>query len=61
MKIENARDLKFNIQIPHEKIVDIYFFPYPSYAPFLNYVPLKIKFENLVCTISQKVLEQKPS
>ena len=57
----HARDLKFNIQIPHEKIVDPYFFPCPSYAPFLNYVPLKTKFENLVCKISRKVFELEPS
>ena len=54
-------DFKFQIQIPHEKIVDPYFFSYPSYAPFLSYVPLKTKFENLVCKISQKVFELKPS
>ena len=53
----NARVLKFHIKIPHEKIVDPYFFSCPSYAPFLSYVPLKTKFENLVCKISQKVFE----
>ena len=53
----NARVLKFHIHIPHEKIVDTYFF----YAPFLSYVPLKTKFENLVCKISQKVFELEPS
>ena len=47
----NARVLKFYIQIPHEKIVDPYFFSCPSYAPFMSYVPLKTKFENLVCKI----------
>ena len=47
----NARVLKFHIHIPHEKIVDTYFFFMPK---FLSYVPLKTKFENLVCKISQK-------
>ena len=51
----NARVLKFHIQIPHEKKVDPYFLSCPSYATFLSYVPLKTKFENLVCKISQKV------
>ena len=55
-----ARDLKFYMCIPHEKIVDPYFFSCPSYAPFLSYVPLKIKFENLVCKISQKLFELEP-
>ena len=32
-----------------------------SYAPFLSYVPLKTKFENLVCKISQKIFELEPS
>ena len=32
-----------------------------SYAPFWSYVPLKTKFENLVCKISQKVLELESS
>ena len=50
------RDLKFHVCIPHEKIVDLYFFSCPSYAPFPSYVPLKTKFENLVCKISQKYL-----
>ena len=59
--MEPARDLKFHIQIPHEKIVDPYFFSCPSYAPFLSYVPLKTKFENLVCKISQQVFELKSS
>ena len=57
----NARDFKFHRQIPHEKIVDPYFFSFPSYAPFLSYVPLKTKFENLVGKISQKVFELEPS
>ena len=56
----HARVLNFSIQIPYEKIVDPYFFPCLSYAPFLSYVPLKTKFENLVCTISQKVFELEP-
>ena len=56
-----ARVLKFHRQIPHEKIVDPYVFSCPSYAPFLSYVPLKTKFENLVCKISQKVFELEPS
>ena len=45
-----------------KKIVDPYFFfSCPNYAPFWNYVPLKTKFENLVCKISQKVFELEPS
>ena len=51
----NARVLKFHIQIPHEKIVDPYFFSCPSYAPFLSYVPLKTKFENLFFSCSKYV------
>ena len=57
----NARVLKFHMHIPHEKIVDPYFISYPSYAPFLSYVPLKTKFERLVCKISQEVFELEPS
>ena len=57
----NARVLKFHKHIPHEKIVDPYFFSCPSYAPFLSYVPLKTKFENLVCKISQQVFKLEPS
>ena len=57
----NARVLKFHIQISHEKIVESYFFSCLSYAPFLSYFPLKTKFENLVCKISQKVFELEPS
>ena len=41
----NARVLKFPIHILHNKIVDPYFFVWPSYAPFWSYVPLKTKFE----------------
>ena len=61
MKFENARVLKFHIHIPHDKIVDPYFFVWRSYALFLSYVPLKTKFENLVCKISKKVLKREPS
>ena len=57
----NVRDLKFHVCIPHEKIVDPYFFSCPSYAPFLSYFPLKTKFENLVCKISPKVFKLEPS
>ena len=57
----NARVLKFHIHIPHDKIVDTYFFVWPSYVPFLSYVPLKTKFENPVCKISPKVLKLEPS
>ena len=57
----NARVLKFHMHIPHEKIVDPYFFSSLSYVPFLSYVPLKTKFENLVCKISQEVFELEPS
>ena len=56
----NARVLKIHRHIPHDKIVDPYFFVWPIYAPFLSYVPLKTKFENLVCKISQKVLKLEP-
>ena len=57
----HARDLKFHMCIPREKIVDPYIFSCPSYAPFMSYVPLKTKFENLVCKISQNVFELEPS
>ena len=57
----HARDLKFHVYIPNEKIVDPYFFSCASYSPFLSYVPLKTKFENLVCKISQKVFKLEPS
>ena len=57
----NARVLKFHIHIPHDKIVDPYFLVWPSYAPLLSYVPLKTKFENLVCKIPQKELKLEPS
>ena len=57
----NARVLEFHIHIPHDKIVDPYFFVWPCYAPFLSYVPLKTKFENLVRKISQKGLKLEPS
>ena len=57
----NARVLKFHMHIPHEKIVDPYFFSSQSYAPFLSYVPLKTKCENLVCKMSQEVFELEPS
>ena len=53
----NPRVLKFHMHIPHEKIVDPYFFSCPSYANFLSYFPLKTKFENLVCKISRKVFK----
>ena len=32
-------------------------FSFLSYAPFLNYLPLKKNLENLVCKISQEVFE----
>ena len=57
----NVKDLKFDVCIPHEKIVDLYFFSCPSYAPFLSYFRLKTKFENLVSKISQKVFKLEPS
>ena len=47
----NARVLKFHVCIPHEKIVDPYFF-------HIRVLPL---FENLVCKISKKVFELDPS
>ena len=55
----NARVLKFHMHIPHEKIVDPYFFSCPGYAPFLS--PFENKIENLVCKISQKVFKLEPS
>ena len=51
----NDRVLKFHIQIPHEKIVGL--FSCTCYAPCWNNIPLKTKFENLVCKISQNVFE----
>ena len=64
----NGRVLKFYIQIPHEIIVDPYFFSCSSYAPFWSYAPFKRKFEdfktkfdNLVCKISEKVFKLEPS
>ena len=50
-------------QISGERLQDHWSscFKCPSYAPFLSNVPLKTKFENLVCTISQKVFELEPS
>ena len=57
----NARVLKFHIHIPHDKKVDPYFFCMAKLCPFLSNVPLKTKFENLVCKISQKVLKLEPS
>ena len=57
----NVRDLKFHVCIPHEKIVDPYFFSCPSYAPFPSYFPLKTKFENLVCKKSRKVFKLESS
>ena len=56
----HTRDLKFHVCIHNEKIVDPYF-SCASYSPFLSYVPLKTKFENLVCKISQKVFKLEPS
>ena len=56
----NARVLKYHIHIPHDKIVDPFVFVWPSYAPFLSYVPLKTKFENIVCKISQNVFKLEP-
>ena len=53
----DASVLKFHKWIPHEKKDDPYFFSFLSYAPFLNYLPLKKNLENLVCKISQKVFE----
>ena len=57
----NVRVLKFHIQIPHEKIVDTYFFSCSSYVPFWSCAPFKTKSENLVCKISQKVFKLEPS
>ena len=52
------RDLKFHVCIPHEKIVDPYFFSSPSYAPFLSYFPLKTKFENLHFSVKFETFER---
>ena len=57
----NVRDLKFHIQIPHEKIVDPYFFSCSSNAPFWSSASFKTNFENLVCKISEKVFKLEPS
>ena len=59
--MEHVRNLKFHVCIPYEKIVDPYCFSCPSCVPFLSYVPLKTKFENLVCKISRKVFKLEPS
>ena len=57
----NVRVLKFHIQIPHEKIVDRHFFFMFKVCIFWSYGPFKIKFENLVCKISEKVFKLEPS
>ena len=57
----NVRVLKFHIQIPHEKIVDPYFFHVQVMRLFWSYAPFKTKFENLVCKISEKVFKLEPS
>ena len=57
----NVRVLKFHIQIPHEKIVDLYFFSCSINAPFWSYASFKTNFENLVCKISEKVFKLEPS
>ena len=57
----NARVLKFHMHIPHEKLVDPYFFFMSELRPFSELCRLKTKFENLVCKISQKVLKLEPS
>ena len=36
---------------------DPYLFSFLSYAPFLNYLPLKKNLENVVCKISQKAFK----
>ena len=53
----NVRVLKFHIQIPHEKIVDPYFFSCSSNAPFWSYASFEANFENLVYKISEKVFK----
>ena len=57
----NTRVLKFYLDrfLMKKKIVDLYFLC-PSYVPFLSYVPLEAKFENIVCKISQTVFELEP-
>ena len=51
----HARDLKFHMYIPCEKIVNPYFF-------YVRVMPLfLVMFINLVCKISQKVFELEPS
>ena len=53
----NDRVLKFHIQIPHEKIVGLYFF-HVRVMPLVGIIiPLKTYFENIVCKISQNVFE----
>ena len=58
----NIRILKLQMYIPHEKY-STHIFSCLSHAPFTfrSYVPLKTKFENLVCKKSQKVLKLEPS
>ena len=59
-RMVHGRVLKLHIQISHEKVVEPYFFM-SELCPFLSFVPLKTKFENLVCKISQIVFEIEPS
>ena len=54
----NIRILKLQMYIPHEKY-STHIFSCLSQAPFRSYVPLKTKFENLVCKKSHKVLRYK--
>ena len=54
------RILKLQMYIPHVKY-STHIFSCLSHAPFRSYVPLKTKFENLVCKKSQKVLKLEPS
>ena len=58
LKLDNlnneCKGIKIYIHISHEQIVDTYIFhDCPSYSRFLNYVPLKKKYENIACKISQ--------
>ena len=52
----HARDLKFNIHIPHEKIVDPYFFFMSELCPFYELCPFENKIlKSCVQDISKSI------
>ena len=57
MNTRGGGGVRLCTHIPYEKLGDPYFFSCQSYAPLMNYVPLKAKLENTVCKISQRVFE----